>query len=156
MAKHGVQIFECLAPDPRVEDILARHHALMRAQSPEESCHVLSAEELRASGARLFGAHEDAQVLGIGAFVRFDEVKVELKSMHTVAQARGKGIGALLLEHLLDEATRAGARSAWLETGSDPAFAPARALYTRFGFDECPPFADYALDPLSVFLTKAL
>jgi putative acetyltransferase len=36
------------------------------------------------------------------------------------------------------------------------AFAPARALYARFGFVECAPFGDYRLDPNSVFMTFEL
>jgi len=35
-------------------------------------------------------------------------------------------------------------------------FLPARALYANFGFEYCPPFADYIADPNSVFLTKEL
>jgi putative acetyltransferase len=33
------------------------------------------------------------------------------------------------------------------------AFAPARALYARYGFVVCEPFAGYRLDPNSVFMT---
>jgi putative acetyltransferase len=36
------------------------------------------------------------------------------------------------------------------------AFAPARTLYTSFGFVFCEPFADYVPDPYSVFMTRAL
>ena len=36
------------------------------------------------------------------------------------------------------------------------AFAPARRLYAAAGFRECAPFADYILDPNSVFMTKEL
>ena len=36
------------------------------------------------------------------------------------------------------------------------AFAPARSLYTRFGFRPCGPFADYVEDPYSVFMTREL
>ena len=36
------------------------------------------------------------------------------------------------------------------------AFAPARALYERFGFEYCAPFADYREDPHSVFMTVEL
>jgi putative acetyltransferase len=43
-----------------------------------------------------------------------------------------------------------------LETGSMAAFAPARALYSRFGFVTCGPFGDYILDPNSVFMTFEL
>ena len=43
-----------------------------------------------------------------------------------------------------------------LETGSMEAFAPARELYRRFGFERCPPFADYIEDSYSVCMTKVL
>jgi len=36
------------------------------------------------------------------------------------------------------------------------AFAPARSLYTRFGFRPCGPFVDYVEDPYSVFMTREL
>ena len=36
------------------------------------------------------------------------------------------------------------------------AFAPARRLYERFGFEPCPPFADYRPDPHSVYMTLPL
>jgi putative acetyltransferase len=39
-----------------------------------------------------------------------------------------------------------------LETGSTPAFEPAMAMYRRFGFVECGPFADYREDPFSRFM----
>ena len=43
-----------------------------------------------------------------------------------------------------------------LETGSQPAFAPARALYARFGFLPCGPFGAYVEDPNSSFMTRVL
>lgn len=43
-----------------------------------------------------------------------------------------------------------------LETGSMEAFAPAWRLYERFGFEDCGPFAEYTLDPSSVFMTRWL
>jgi putative acetyltransferase len=43
-----------------------------------------------------------------------------------------------------------------LETGSAAAFAPALALYEKFGFSYCGPFGDYQPDPFSRYLTLAL
>jgi putative acetyltransferase len=43
-----------------------------------------------------------------------------------------------------------------LETGTEDYFAPARRLYLRHGFTECPPFGDYRLDPNSVFMELRL
>ena len=80
----------------------------------------------------------------------------ELKSMRTDAAARGRGLGARLLEHVLAESARRGYRRVSLETGSQEFFRPARTLYAKYGFEECGPFGDYVLDPNSVFMTLEL
>jgi len=148
------QLTEVTAPHAGVETLLARHHAAMRAGSPEESCHVMTGDELRASGARIFALEKEGEVAAIGAFkVLDDPTAIELKSMHTAQEFRGQGLGGIVLQGLLQEAIRAGAQSAWLETGSDDGFAPARALYERAGFVYCAPFGSYTTDPLSVFMT---
>ena len=59
-------------------------------------------------------------------------------------------------EAQLAEAQSRGYARLSLETGAEPAFAPARALYQRFGFALCAPFAGYAEDPNSVFMTRTL
>jgi putative acetyltransferase len=61
-----------------------------------------------------------------------------------------------MLEHIEAEAARRGYRRLSLETGSQPAFAPARRLYEAAGFQYGPPFADYRLDPSSVFMSKRI
>ena len=54
------------------------------------------------------------------------------------------------------EAAAAGMIRLSLETGSQKFFEPARRLYLGAGFSECEPFADYVLDPNSVFMTRTL
>ncbi|WP_425319168.1 GNAT family N-acetyltransferase [Cellulomonas marina] len=51
------------------------------------------------------------EVVCVGALRTLDADHVELKSMHTAAEARGQGYGRGMLTHLLDEAARRGARS---------------------------------------------
>lgn len=147
---------EVLEEDDGVEQVLRRHHALMRSQSPEESCHVMSGAELRASGARVFAAREGQDVLGIGALKPIGQGQIELKSMHTVAEARGKGVGKLILNRLIAVGIELDAKDLLLETGADAHFVAARALYEKLGFSYVPPFGDYQVDPLSVFMCKTL
>ena len=145
------------APEPDVEALLARHAALMQAQSPAESCHVLSAEALRAGGAHVFALRDaDGGLTAVGAYRIFGDSDVELKSMHVAEGLRGRGIGRVLLERLLDAARAEGHHQAWLETGSAPEFAAARALYSGAGFRVCAPFAAYRPDPLSLFMARML
>jgi putative acetyltransferase len=80
----------------------------------------------------------------------------EIKSMRTVTAHLRKGVAARLLEHMIEEARRRAYRRLSLETGSMAAFAPARELYARFGFERCGPFGDYVMDPYSTFMTKEL
>ena len=63
------------------------------------------------------------------------------------------GIIPAVLRHALDDARRRGVERISLETGSQPFFAPARALYAKHGFAECAPFGDYRPDPSSTFMT---
>lgn len=61
-----------------------------------------------------------------------------------------------MLHHLLAVARERGYCRISLETSSAPAFAPARALYARAGFQPCAPFDDYAPSPNSTCMTLRL
>jgi putative acetyltransferase len=65
-------------------------------------------------------------------------------------------VASILMNHLIETSRCRGYRRLSLETGSMPFFEPARRLYARFGFVPCGPFADYRLDPNSVFLSRLL
>ena len=96
------------------------------------------------------------ELVGCGALKELDPKHGEIKSMRTAPAFRGKGVGKLMLRHLLEEAGRRGFERLSLETGSMGAFEPARRLYESHGFSYCGPFADYALDPNSVFMSLGL
>ena len=139
-----------------VRALLERHFALMRGQSPEESCHVMTADSLTDAAAQLLGVRKGGALLGIAALVVIAPEHGELKSMHIVKEARGQGIARRLLCGLIDTARAQNLRRLSLETGTADIFSSARALYQSQGFRECPPFGEYVADPLSVFMTKAL
>lgn len=139
-----------------VAELLTRHEALMRAQTPHASCHVKSADALSASGARLFSLRDDGQLLAIGALAPIEPGHEELKSMHVRDIARGRGAGRALLAGMLDDARERGIAQISLETGSGDEHAAARALYSRAGFVNCAPYAGYEDDPLSVFMTRTI
>ena len=139
-----------------VRALLLRHFEVMRAGSPEESCHVMEPDTLLERGVVLFAARDGGKVLGVGALAQLDPQHGELKSMHTHADARGRGVARAVLTALMDEARSQGMTRLSLETGTADMFAPARALYTAHGFAECPPFGAYVYDPLSVFMTRTL
>lgn len=136
-----------------VQQLLGEHLADMFATSPAESVHALDVAALSGPGIAFWTAREDSELLGCAALKELLPGQGELKSMRTAAHARGRGIATLLLTHILAEARRSGYERLYLETGTQEFFEPARRLYHRHGFTVCPPFADYVLDPHSVFMT---
>ena len=76
--------------------------------------------------------------------------------MRTVSAHRRRGVAAKVLDTIIEEAKRRGYERLNLETGSERAFAPAQALYERYGFAYSGPFGEYVEDPNSVFMTKEL
>ncbi|MCW2816563.1 MAG: family acetyltransferase [Nocardioides sp.] len=133
---------------------LEAHVAQLRSLSPPESSHALDLAGLRAPGVSFWTAYDGGELVGCVALKRLDAGHAELKSMRTAPHRVGAGIGSRLVEHVLDHARAAGCARINLETGSEEFFAPARRLYARHGFVECPPFGDYRPDPLSTFMTR--
>jgi putative acetyltransferase len=145
--------------DPRVADVrelLGRHLAHMKSQSPPENVFALDVSGLLDPAVTMYSYRRDGRLLAIGALKHLAEAQGELKSMHTAAAARGAGIGRAMLAHLLAVARDRGYRRVSLETGSMAGFEPARALYASAGFTECAAFADYPPAPHSVFMSLAL
>ena len=136
--------------------LMQRHTADMHADTPPESIHMMDAGALDHPHIAFYVLREYGDPLAMGAFKRIDATHAEIKSMHVLAETRGRGLSRRMLDHLLAEAQAAGYTRLSLETGSQTMFLPARRLYEKAGFTECPPFEGYALDPNSVFMTKVL
>ncbi len=139
---------------PEVIELLRKHAEINRDVSPPESCHVFDLSRLMAADISFWSAWDGIALMGVGAIKQLDAEHGEIKSMHTLAAARRRGAGSLILEKMAAVACDRGMFRLSLETGSMEYFAPARALYARHGFVECGPFADYFLDPNSVFMTR--
>jgi putative acetyltransferase len=142
---------------PAIAALLQEHIDQMRAITPPESKHALDLDSLRAPGITLWSAYDDdGHLVGCGALKHLDPTSAEIKSMRTATTAQRRGVAAALLTHLITEARHRHYQHLYLETGADDFFQPARALYHRFGFQPCEPFADYRPDPNSVHLTLTL
>ena len=143
-----------LGPDLAL--LFQRHTIDMHADTPPESIHMMDAGELAIPAVRFFVMRDDGVPVGMGAFKAIDTRHAEIKSMHVLAEVRGRGLSRRMLDHLIAEARAEGFRRLSLETGVQPTFVAARALYAKAGFVDCPPFEGYWDDPNSVFLTKTL
>jgi len=139
-----------------IHALLDEHLRNMYELSPPESVHALDLTSLRKPDVTFWTLWSDGELLGCGALKELDRSHGEIKSMRTAMDHRRKGVARAMLEHIIGEAQRRRYARLSLETGSQPAFEPARRLYESFGFTYCPPFGDYRDDPNSVFLTRVL
>jgi len=145
--------------DPRTSDVralLERHLAFANEHSPPEDVHALDLDGLLQPDISFFSLRVGGELLGVGALRMLDHEHAELKSMHTAEEARGRGVGRTMVDHLLAVARARGVRRVSLETGTPAVFEPARTLYARAGFEECEPFGSYGHSPFSVCMTLRL
>jgi putative acetyltransferase len=143
--------------DPRTADVralLERHLAFANEHTPPEDVHALDVDALVHPSVTLVACRIDGRLLGVGALRDLGDGHGELKSMHTAAEARGRGVAGAIVTHLIGLARERGLTRLSLETGTPDAFAPARALYARHGFVECGPFGDYRPSTSSTFMTR--
>jgi putative acetyltransferase len=151
---------EISVDDPRKPDVralLERHLTFCLSQTPPEHSFALDVDALVQPGIAFFSYRgSDGTVLGVGAIKELGAAHAELKSMHTAAEARGRGVGRAILDHLLSVARSHGYRRVSLETGTTPGFGAARALYASSGFVPAEPFADYVRTEDNTFYTLTL
>lgn len=137
--------------------LLDEHLTDMHSITPAESVHAMDLNALRVDPSVTFWSlWAEEALLGCGALKLLGAQSAEIKSMRTSRAHRRRGVAAMILEHIIAIAIDRGLSALYLETGAMEEFAAARALYERFGFDYCQPFADYVADPNSVFMRKTL
>ena len=139
---------------PEVIAMLEQLDAYFGALYPAESNHLMDVDSLaRPEVTFLVARDDDGRAVGCGAVVDRGGYG-EVKRMYVAPAARGRQVGAGLMEQLVQRARAAGLPLLRLELGiSQP---EASALYASRGFMPIPPFGDYQPDPLSIFMEKAL
>jgi putative acetyltransferase len=128
---------------PEVRALLERHLSFCLSETPPEHSFALNVDGLLDPEVTFVSFRDGDTVLGVAAIKELDAGHAEIKSMHTAAEARGRGVARALLTHLLDTARARGYRRVSLETGTTPGFAAARALYESAGFAPAGPFGGY-------------
>jgi len=142
---------------PPAARLISQHMDGVGLTTGPEHRFVLDAHALRGPGIAFFTAWDGDELAGIGAIKDLGGGHAELKSMRTDPAHLRKGVGAAMLAALIETAREWGIARLSLETGTSEDFAPAHALYRRFGFADCAAFADYPADsPHNCYMTIQL
>jgi len=151
---------EVFVDDPRRPDVTAlleRHLLFSQSETPPEHSFALDASGLLDPAITFFSYRDGSgELLAVGALKRLDDSTGELKSMHTAAEARGRGVGRAMLAHIIAVARERGLSRLYLETGTTPGFTAARSLYASAGFVPCGTFGGYPITDDNTFMTLTL
>jgi putative acetyltransferase len=151
-----MQIIDGNFGDPRVADLVHTHLARARAETAVGSAHALDLSGLQTADISFWTIWDSDVLLGCGALKRLSGEHGEVKSMFTAPSLRRRGAGSAMLCHIIATARARAMSRLSLETGSWDYFRPAHAFYGSHGFVACEPFADYAPDPNSLFMSLDL
>ena len=80
---------------------------------------------------------DEKTIIATAGILALDPGTCELRKMYILPSHRGRGVGRLLMEHLLELAQKLGYRKMILETAS--VLTEAIAMYRRYGFREYHP-----------------
>ncbi|SLN48827.1 GNAT family N-acetyltransferase [Ruegeria meonggei] len=149
------------AADPGAEDlrpIIQAHLAHSWGATPQTSNHTLDVDALREPGIRFWALYEAGKAMGCGALKTLPDGTAEVKSVHVVAAARGRGLAQVIMTYLADLARAEGVSALVLETGAAhlSEYEAARKLYEALGYSYCGPIFGYDDDPNSAFMRLAL
>jgi putative acetyltransferase len=136
----------------KTRELLRLHLQGMHANSPPGHVFALDLSGLQVPEVTVWSAWKGDEICGIGALKQLDAGSGEIKSMRTHPRYLRQGVGAALLERIIEEAGRRNLRRLSLETGSGPAFEPALGLYRKRGFVDGEAFADYVRSEFNQFL----
>lgn len=136
--------------------LIGLHLGAVQADTAAEFRFALGLEALRMPAVTLWGLWEGRALLGCAALKDLGGAEGELKSMRTHPAHLRRGVAAMLLRHVIAIARARGWRRVKLETGTAASFDAAHALYRRFGFVDCGPYADYPESAHNRYMTLDL
>jgi putative acetyltransferase len=143
-------------PDqPEIRRLLEEADRYYAGLYAAEDNFLIDIASLKEPGVAFYVARDAGQLLGFGAIAMrgSDESGAlwgELKRMYVAPAARGRRIGRLILDRLLNHAKGEGITLLRLETGDKQM--EALSLYRSVGFHNRGPFADYPDNESSVYM----
>lgn len=132
--------------------LLTLHLSGMQANSPADHVFALDLSGLKIPEVTVWSAWAGEAIAGIGALKDLGDESGEIKSMRTHPDHLRKGVGAQILERIIEEARARGLFRLSLETGSGPSFEPALAMYRKRGFQSGGAFSDYEASAFNQFM----
>lgn len=145
----------------QTRSLLAYHLQNMHQTTPPEHSFALDLSGLQKPditvwSAWVTAAGEERRIAGMGALRELGVTRQcaqgEIKSMRTHPDFLRQGVGAAILDYIIETAKARGLQRLSLETGVGPDFAAALALYGSRGFRPGEAFASYVPSAYCQFL----
>jgi putative acetyltransferase len=144
----SVVIAEERPDSPDAVALIGELDAHLGALYAVESRHGFSVEKLLRDGVKFFVARDDGHPAGCGGVLLVGRDYAEVKRMYVRPAFRGRRLGRMMLDHLIEHARQHSLTVIRLETGIHQR--EAIALYEARGFRKILPFGPYRDDPVSL------
>lgn len=132
-------------------------NAYLLPLSPLEFQFKMTVEQMAGPDTTVFVARDEGgKAVGCGALKMHEDGVGEVKRMFTLPEVRGKRVGSVLVDAIVDQARATGVSRLVLETGTGPGFAGAWRLYENSGFTRCGVVLNYPDSEYSAFFEKRL
>ena len=140
------------ADDPEIEKLVSAQQAELRRFEADSG--AIDGSFPLHDDIRYLAVVVDGRAVACGALQVIDAAAAEIKRMYVLPEARGRGLGTVVLAALEEWAADEGHTVARLETGS---YLPAAlALYRGAGYLPIPTYGEYVTNPYSRCFEKAL
>lgn len=136
--------------------LLAMHQREAVEKSPPGTSYALDLSGLATPDITMFSAWRGGVLAGCGALKAMSAGQAEIKSMRTAPAFLRQGVAGAILDHLITIARDRQYHTLCLETGTNEAYAPAAALYRKYGFTSGPVYGDYKESPHNQFFWLTL
>lgn len=134
-----------------VRALISSHVSNMHSTTPKEFAFAMDVDALCADDINVWTLWDGDILMGCGALHHLDFMHGEIKSMRTHLDYLRRGVAAYLLEYIISEAHTRNYKKLSLETGTSAEFAPAVALYEKYGFEKGEVFGNYSESPYNQF-----
>ena len=150
-------MIEIRQADPGAENlrpVVEDHLAHSQSAGPDDSNHTMGVDGLRGAGIQFWALFDDERARRGAQLKQLPDGSAEVKSVHIIEAARGRGLARQMMAFLAQTAQAEGVNALVLETGSDllPAYDSARKLYEKLGYSYCEPIYGYDDDLNSAFM----
>lgn len=142
--------------NPELVQLIEDYHVFYHENTGDNAQPLATVYQLKTMDIKFWTAWEGGKPLGCAGLKYLEVGHGEPKCLFVREEGRGKGIGKLLIDHLIQYAKAEGFHRLSIEASTEKPFAAVMRIIKSQGFTFSAPFGDYFMDLNSQCMTLKL